>query len=218
MPPVEYSWEIRERAKELYVVDGLTFEEVAAALPDYFPAPTPSVTQLKRWSDEEKEWAESRGEDGKTWKDARKEFRLALSSIRRDSVLLRAKLIGQALDTPEFKEVLSAAMWEKTQAHKDIFVGRPSRPPMSDGPQAGIPEPLAGETPALQIKTPQDAVAGLEEALARHLAAMLGGLKPIDLKALKNFKDCLGLIEDLKAKYRPDEKTGQAPGLTAETA
>lgn len=215
MPPVEYSWEIRERAKELYVVDGLTFEEVAAALPDYFPAPTPSVTQLKRWSAEEGEW-EIPGETGKepqkgkAWPEARKEFRLALSTIRRDSVLLRAKLIGNALGKPDFKEVLSAAMWEKTQQTK---TQREAPVPATTGMPAT--EPIG--TGAIVIKTPQEVVAGLEEVLANHLQGMLTGLKSIDLKALKDFKACLALVEELKTKYRPDAGEGPAPEETDET-
>lgn len=222
MPPLEYSWEVRERAKESYVVDGCTFEEVAAVLAREFPAPTPSVTQLKRWSAEEKGWAENEGREGKSWNDQRKDFVLALSSIRRDSVLLRAKLIGNALGEPEFKKVLSAAMWEKTQnqgpgvrGQGPVGVGQASRLPVAEDAQEGMPAPL---TPSPPIRTPQEAVAGLEEALAGHLQAMLAGRKSIDLKALKDFRDCLALVEELKTKYKPDEKTGQAPGLSDELA
>ena len=53
MAPQEYSWEVRERAKELYVVDGLTFLQVAQET-------GVSESQLKRWSAEEKEWAAGR--------------------------------------------------------------------------------------------------------------------------------------------------------------
>ena len=213
MPPIEYSWEIRERAKELYVVDGLTFEEVAAALSQEFPSPTPSITQLKRWSAEEGEWVEKTAEGekkGKDWPEARKEFRLALSSIRRDSVLLRAKLIGNALGEPEFKRVLSAAMWEKTQQTKNQ--GAASAPVTTGTPAV---EPIGAE--AIVIKTPQEAVAAVEEALGRHLRAMLTGAKSIDLKTLKDFRESLALVEELKTKYRPAEGEGEAPEETEET-
>ena len=210
MPPIEYSWEVRERAKELYVVDGLTFDLVAAALAQEFPAPTPSVTQLKRWSAEEENLAGAEEKAGKDWPQARKEFRLALSSIRRDSVLLRAELIKKALGSPgEFKGVLAAAIWEKTQQTKTQQKASAPAP-------AGTPAPEPTGAEAIVFKTPQEAVAALEVALGRHLGAMLTGAKPIELKNLKDFRESLALIEDLKTRYRPDEAAGQAPGLSEE--
>ena len=97
MAPQELPGKSGSRPKKLYVVDGCTFEQVAEAT-------GVSVSQLKRWSAEEKEWEAKQSSDrenlsdgnspeGKDWPEARKEFRLALAVIRRDSVLLRAKLI-----------------------------------------------------------------------------------------------------------------------------
>jgi len=211
MAPQEYSWEVRERAKELYVVDGLTFEQVATAT-------SVSVTQLKRWSAEEKEWAEKQEEStglkpvSQDWPEARRVFRLALGVIRRDSTLLRAKLITNALGGGEFKQVLSAAMWEKTQAHKDL-VGQASRLPVEETPKT------TGETPALPIiKTPQDAVAALEVVVAQRINLMAMKPELLSFKAITDLQKTLGLIGELKAKYRPDEQTGQAPGLSDEMA
>lgn len=206
MAPQEYSWEIRERAKELYLVDGLTFDQVAEAT-------GVSISQLKRWSADEKEWAESRGEEGQDWPEARKEFRLALGAIRRDSTLLRAKLITQALDNPEFKKVLAAGIWEKTQAHKDLQTGGTA----SKGqPETSAGSEVSGDLPL--IKTPQDAVAALEGVMLKRVNLMATRPELLSFNAIKDLQKTLGLIEELKAKYRPDEQTGQAPGLSAETA
>jgi transposase-like protein len=202
--PQEYSWEVRERAKELYVVDGLTFDQVAADT-------GVSASQLKRWSAEEKQWAENQGNEGKDWPEARKEFRLALGVIRRDSTLLRAKLITNALADGEFKKVLSAAMWEKTQ-------GRGGETPGAlKGPLPAAPAP--GEAPEpLVIKTPQDAVCALEGLVAQRINRMSTQPELLTFGAIKDLKQTLSLIEDLKFKYEPDEKTGQAPGLSDEAA
>ena len=197
MTPQEYSWEIREKAKELYVVDGFTFDQVAEDT-------GVSASQLKRWSADEKEWGEGMGKD---WPEARKEFRLALGSIRKDSVLLRAKLITDALGAGgEFKRVLAAAMWEKTQAHKDLQV--PVAP-------AAEPQP-SGDN--LVIRTPQEAVAALELVVAKRVNLMATRPELLSFNAIKDLQKTLGLVEELKAKYRPDEKTGQAPGLSDEAA
>lgn len=74
-----YPWEVRERAEELYVVDGKTYEEVSAAT-------GVSVTQIQRWA----------AEGG--WQEKRRELRQALGEIRRNTVLLRKKLLSEALE------------------------------------------------------------------------------------------------------------------------
>lgn len=211
--PQEYSWEVRERAKELYVVDGLTFDQVAEAT-------GVSVSQLKRWSAEEKEWEarQSEGTDtpteGKDWPEARKEFRLAVSSIRRDSVLLRGKLIANALGNPEFKRVLSASMWEKTQAHKDLQHGGEVRKGQSETSAQG-PE-VPGEFPVIKIA--RDAVAALETVMAKRVTLMATRPELLSFNAIKDLQKTLGLIEELKARYLPEESAGQAPGLSGEAA
>ncbi|MGD0020817.1 MAG: hypothetical protein ABSC54_00795 [Smithellaceae bacterium] len=73
----EIDWEIRERAEELYVVDGLTFEETAAQT-------KVSVNQLKNWSAAE------------GWREKREEYRKAKKDIRSTLMLLRQKLATEA--------------------------------------------------------------------------------------------------------------------------
>jgi len=74
------SWEIREQAEELYIVDGRTFEEIAGIT-------GVSASQLKRWGsgDPVKEIP--------SWTQRRKEYRQNQSTIRQDTVKLRAKLL-----------------------------------------------------------------------------------------------------------------------------
>lgn len=89
----EISWEIRERAEELYIVDGLTYEQVADAT-------GVSVSQLKNW-----------GVDGQ-WREKREEYRKALGEIKRNTVLLRKRLIAQALSSLDPQHVYAAARVE----------------------------------------------------------------------------------------------------------
>jgi len=208
MAPQEYSWEVRQRAWELYVYNGLTFDQVAEAT-------GVSASQLKRWSAEEKAWEAKRfaggdadaTEYGKDWPEARKEFRLAQGSILGNSMLLRAKLIKNALGDPEFKRVLSAAMWEKTQAGKDV---------RAKGEASGAsPEP-PDTLPV--INAPADAVLALDKLVNRKIGQMANQPGTLNFQAVKDLKQTLALIEELKAKYQPEEKTGQAPGLSDETA
>jgi transposase-like protein len=203
--PQEYSWEVRQQAFDLYVMGGLTFDQVAQAT-------GVSISQLKRWSAEEKEFAEKRGEAGQDWPESRKEFRLAQGSAPRKAVLLRAMLISNALESKgEFKKVLAASMWEKTQ-------------PKTSGASASAtldkPEPFmeSSGAEAFVIKTPQDAVAALENLVNQKINLMATQPGTLNFQTAKDLKQTLALIEELKAKYQPDEKTGQAPGLSDEAA
>ncbi len=92
----EYSWEIREKAEELYVYEGLTFGEV------YLKTGV-SETQLKRWA-----------EQG-NWGECRKERRKALSDLKLKKFQIHQKLIENALDTLDSRAITAACRWMKTE-------------------------------------------------------------------------------------------------------
>lgn len=91
-----YSWEIRERAEELYVVDGKTYDEVASAT-------GVSFSQVQRWAADD------------AWQDKRRELRQALGEIKRNTVLLRKKLISEALEKLD-PQIVYAVTRLETQA------------------------------------------------------------------------------------------------------
>jgi transposase-like protein len=88
--PESYSFEVRERAAELYVTSGLTYEQVAQ---ETGVAPQ----TLKRWAQEE------------GWSEQRREYRRALMDIKRKTVLLQRELIQKALETLDPQAVYAAA-------------------------------------------------------------------------------------------------------------
>jgi len=73
----EIDWEIREKAEELYIVDGLTFEQTATET-------KVSINQLKNWSAAE------------GWREKREEYRKAKKDIRSTLMQLRQKLAQAA--------------------------------------------------------------------------------------------------------------------------
>ena len=86
----EISWETRERAEELYIFDGLTYEQVVKET-------GVSLAQLKRW-----------GKDG-GWGDSRRERRQQLSDIKRKKIELAQKLINKALTSADPQDVYAFA-------------------------------------------------------------------------------------------------------------
>ena len=75
-----YGWNTIEACEELYILDGLTFEQVAEKS-------GVAVATLKRWS----------SESAPNWPERRKEYRRAQVSIRRGVMLAKAKLIGSEI-------------------------------------------------------------------------------------------------------------------------
>ena len=115
----EISWEIREQAEELYIVDGKTFEEVSEIT-------GVSITQLKRWG------AGDQNENISSWTERKREYRTAFVNIRRDTVLLRKKMTQRALkslDPQDLYAVVKLETMAAKQGKKDdqtVEIDRPA--------------------------------------------------------------------------------------------
>ena len=98
-------FELYERAEELYIVDGLTLEQVSKMT-------GASTSVIEKWS----------AENG--WKEARREYRRAIGDIKRKTVLLKKRLVDKALDTldPQIIYALSRVMkaTSKIEEHGQI--------------------------------------------------------------------------------------------------
>ena len=183
----EISWEIREQAEELYIVDGKTFEEVAEIT-------GVSVAQLKRWGtgfpdpdDPEKK--------SSSWTDRKKEYRTAFTNIRRDTVLLRKRLISKALKSLDPQDVYAISSLESTVAKVQQAAG-------ADIVATGLKEKRI-------IKTPQDAVDALGDVVENKINGMLTKPGAINLAAIKEMKQALELIDKMKTKYTPETEEKQ---------
>lgn len=87
--------EAKEQAKDLYVLDGLTLEQVAVE------TEIPIAT-VESWS----------ASDG--WAGRRREYKQSLADIKRKRVLLRKALIDKALMTLDPQDVYAASRMEAT--------------------------------------------------------------------------------------------------------
>jgi len=208
----EISWEIREQAEELYIVNGKTFDEVAGIT-------GVSVAQLKRWGagrdgnrksevgDQEGQEVGSQeseaGEDEKipSWMDRKKEYRTAFANIKRDTVLLRKRLISKALNSLDPQDVYAISSLESTVVKVQQASG-------SDISTAGAIEKRI-------IKTPQDAVDALGDVVENKINGMLTKPGAISLAGIKEMKQALELIEKMKTKYKPEaEGAEKSEGLS----
>jgi hypothetical protein len=106
-------FEQRERAKDLYVIEGMTLEQVAVE------------TQIPVRTVEE--WSRSDG-----WVEERREYRRSLSDIKRNTVTLRKRLISKALESLDPQDIYAAsrlealsARGEKKQESGEVAIDRP---------------------------------------------------------------------------------------------
>ncbi len=174
--PESYSWEIREQAEELYIIDGLTYEQAAERT-------GVSLSQLKRW-----------GADS-DWSGRRKEYRQAQTSIRRGVMLAKAKAINAVIESMDpqtayaFSSLVSSGKIIEEEAREA---------------RATAPAPALGsiERP---IRTAADAVAALREAVERRVNAMLAQPGAVSLAGIKEMRQALEMLEKLSAQVAQGE-------------
>jgi hypothetical protein len=139
-----------------------------------------SVSQLKTWGKAE------------NWAEARKEYREAYASIERDTVKLRAKLLKTALDSGDPQSVYAFAAIEKAVAASKKITG---------------PAPVSTPEKLKDINTPSDAVEALQEVVELKLNKLLSQPDILQLSQVKDLKQTIELIDQMKAKYNPDAET-----------
>ncbi|MDZ7831643.1 MAG: hypothetical protein U5L07_07810 [Desulfobacterales bacterium] len=182
----EIPLETRFRAEEMYIVDGLTYEQVAQAT-------GVSISQLQRWG----------AESG--WPERRREYKQAFADIKRNTVLLRQKLIQKAMGSLDPQDVYAVAALEKIggMAAKNAAAGEDA--------DAAPMEPV-------KINSPKEAADALSEVIERKINNMLTRPNGVDLNAIRQMKDAIALIEKMRAEHGADDADPDRPkGIDAET-
>jgi transposase-like protein len=103
------SYELRERAEELYVIDGLTLEQVAAETGI-------SIQTLKRWSSKE------------DWFKRRREYREDKQGLRASLTELRNKMLERAVTSLDPQNVYPVIALEKLLGGAGKKAGEPEIP------------------------------------------------------------------------------------------
>jgi len=88
-----YSREVRERAENLFVMEGMICARVARLT-------GVTARQIAKWSNEY------------NWQEKRREYRRARGDIKRNLVLLRSRLLASALETMDPKTICTVARLE----------------------------------------------------------------------------------------------------------
>lgn len=182
----EYSFEVVEKAEQLYCVDGQTFDAVAT-----LTGVAPST--LKRWSDKY------------GWPEKKEQIRQAMASIRTNTILLRAKLIENCIQTMNSQDAFAVSAIEGLAQRAAQLVAKGQAAPAS-------PETLR------PIRTDEDAIAALQEAVEIRLNSMLGSPQQVNLAGIREMKQVLDLLRDMRAKTAAGSSEPSSTGLTPAAA
>ena len=185
--------EIKQRAEELFIIDGLTLADVSAQT-------DVAERTLANWS-----------KDGQ-WVERRREYQRASRDIKYYAKMTRLKLIKEAMNSLNPQQVYAFANLERAMSDGENL---DSRLRGNDGSGSGND----GGGADIEIKTPQDAINALQEAVELKLRVMLARPEALNLGAIKELKQAMEMIDGMKAKLatKEIEKDSKLQGARAET-
>lgn len=185
--PESYGWDTIEAAEELYILDGLTFEQVAERT-------GVSMSQLKRWS----------ADSTPSWPDRRREYRAAQVSIRHGVVLAKAKLIASVIDSEDPQKAY--AFGALVNSGKQIEAEARERMPIA---ASAAPAAAASD----HVEHDLDMVGALRQAVQARVAALVQQPGAVTLGAVKELLAAMEMLE-VKAGRGSDEAA--KPTMTPE--
>lgn len=157
------------RAQELYCVDRRTFAETAAEV-------GVAASTLKRWSAKY------------DWQGKRDEIAKAEAEIRANTVLARAGMLKQLIDTKDAQVGFAVASLEKLAMDQ------------AKAARAGELVQAQLDAPRRKIKTRADAVEAMREAVEIKLATMLSDPGSVNFRTLADLRKGLDLLAEMKPR------------------
>lgn len=183
----------RFEAEEAYITGSMSLEQLAASTGI-------SVRQLERWSADE------------GWSEKRAEYRKKFADIKLSTVRLRRKIIKNALVTLNPMDVFAVGTLEKLALAAEKKASTQTLPPAAEADERGdLPYPQ-------EIKTAAEAVEALKSVVETRLQRMLMQPDSIDLKAVKDVKQSLDLIEKMQRQAAPEAEADPTEKLLSEQA
>jgi transcriptional regulator with XRE-family HTH domain len=187
--PEPYGWDTIEQAEELYIIDGLTFDQVAERT-------GVSVSQLKRWS----------ADSTPTWPERRREYRTAQVSVRRGVMLAKARLIESVIESEDPQKAY--AFGALVSSGKQIEAEARERAAAQAVDQA-LQQPIGD-----LVAEVTDPIEALREAVRLRVAGLVQAPGTLTLAAVK---ELLQAMEMLERRAAPKATGGAGPvALTAE--
>jgi len=178
---------LQKLARDLYVIEGLTYKEIAKKI-------GVSEKQVGRW-------ATGDGIDKKdpqflTWSQQRKQRKLVLMRINTGYTELREALLDKALKTLEPQIINSLARLEKA---------------LRSDSETEIPDDIS-DIDTENIQTPADAIDVLWEAVQKKVGILTAMPSRCSYEAIRDIHNSLALLEKMEEKYpKPEDGENAVP-------
>lgn len=135
------------------------------------------IQTVKRWSADE------------GWVGMRKEYREAQSEIRRKTTLYRLELLKAGIQTLHPQAAYAwAAVEQAAKKSAEAY----------DSAQGLVQREQSAER---EIKTVEDAISAMQEAVQRRINLLLSDPKAVSLKSMRELKDALAMIEEMRKRH-----------------
>lgn len=151
------------------------------------------LATLKRWS------------VAYDWQRKRDDIRRSRSAIRSNRIVLHAKLIEKCLSTLNPMDAFAVSSIEGV-------VQRAAQMATKGEIRQSAPEVLR------EIRTEADAIAALEEAVESKINRMLANPEGLSFSAMKDVKQALDLLKDMRARQPVEGSEKKQAGLSAAAA
>jgi len=149
-----------------------------------------SASTLKRWS-------EKYG-----WRDKRAELAQAEADLKADTILARSVMLKKLIQSKDAQTGFAVASLESLAMRQ------------AEAAKAGQLLETAAQGKLREIRTPEEAVAALEEAVELKLNRLLQSLEDLDFRAVQDVAKAMELVAGMKPKA--DEKRDGPKGSSAE--
>lgn len=177
----EHAPETVFRAQELYCVERLTYEAVAERISTEIEPV--SVSTLKRWG------------GNFEWRQKRSDIAEALADIPADTILARSKLLKSLLSNPDPQMGFAVSSMESLAMKQ------------AEARRSGKIIEAVTHFELREIRTPEDAVAALEEAAELKFNHMLADPNELNFKEVQDVRKAMKLIAQMKAALRGNDQS-----------
>ncbi|GAU08131.1 hypothetical protein [Desulfoplanes formicivorans] len=153
-----------------------------------------AASTLKRWSEKYR------------WREKREEIAMAESEIRADFVKARSRMLKKLIADQGAQDAFAVSALENLALAREKAA--------REGRAVN-----AAKAPVREIKTTEDAVEALSEAVSTKLNMMLSDPGQVDFKSIKELRQAMEMISQMRAQTNADgRESARAKGLSVESA
>lgn len=177
-----YSLALRYRAEDLYVAQGMTYEQLSEFL-------NVDIRTLKSWGEGDPE-----KKDPRSWFDKRKVYAEEHGELLLNEVSAASKLMQQAADTGDPSIAKAAAALSKRLLDR------------SETQAAELREFFKNRVNIRELQSPAEAVDAVWEALQYKISVLFSDPSEISSGAINEINKCLELWGKMEAQYKAETK------------